>query len=190
MPIFGYAIARGFFHTKNVDKYILRMALLAVCSQLPFTLLFGQGRDVAIGSWEFWQPTLNMVVPWTLALLLLKWSPLFIAPVVGLLYFLVPMDYSSLVILLPMVIYWFWFRRKDPWLALIGTSGVLGLIALSFQPIQWFSLLAIPLIYLLEPYDGKLKIKRWFFYWFYPVHIALFFGVALFLGYPTLLTPA
>ena len=39
MPIFVYLIVQGFFHTKNYKKYILRMGVLAVVTQILITIL-------------------------------------------------------------------------------------------------------------------------------------------------------
>lgn len=183
MPIFGFAIARGFYYTRDSKSYLLRMALLAIVSQLPFMLLFGLRSEIAIGDWSIWVPVLNMVVPWALALLLLRLPLLALAPiVVALLY--VPMDYSSLVILLPVALYHLWFSRRRPLLALLATAAVLSAISLLTTPLQWWSLLAIPLVYFLDRYDGKIRLNRWFFYSFYPAHMLLLlipvaiFGIA------------
>lgn len=172
MPIFAYAIARGYFYTRDSKRYLLRMGILAVISQLPYTLLFGQGENIQLGEWNFWFPLLNMIVPWTLALLFLRLPLLALAPlVVALLY--VPMDYTSLVTLLPIAIYYFWFKNRRPLLAALSTGAVLAAIALLSFPTQWWALLAIPLILILEPYDGKIRLNRWFFYSFYPGHMVV-----------------
>lgn len=176
MPIFGYAIARGFYYTRNPNNYIVRMGILAIVSQLPFVLLFNQYSELAIFGESYWLPVLNMVVPWTLALLILKLPPLYIAPIVVVLFY-IPMDYTSLVILLPVVLYHFWFKEKRKVLAPLSAGLVLVLICLLSAPVQWWSLLAIPLIYLVERYDSKIKMNRWFFYLFYPVHMVALLGI-------------
>lgn len=169
MPIFAYAIARGFFYTSNRKRYLIQLSILAVVSQVPYMLLFDEG----------W--TLNMVVPWALAVVALM-SPLWVTPLLAFLPLLlgIPMDYSSLAILLPVAIYHLWFANKRPLLALVASGAVLSVIALlSVSPVQWFALLALPLIYLLEPIDGKLKLNRWFFYAFYPAHMFVLYGIKL-----------
>lgn len=37
-PIFAFQISEGYIHTKNIKKYILRLATLAIISQIPFSL--------------------------------------------------------------------------------------------------------------------------------------------------------
>lgn len=39
-PIFAFQIYQGYMHTKNVKKYICRLFLLAIISQLPFMLFY------------------------------------------------------------------------------------------------------------------------------------------------------
>ena len=39
MPIFAYLIVQGFFHTKDYKKYVLRLGILAVITQISITVL-------------------------------------------------------------------------------------------------------------------------------------------------------
>jgi len=40
-PIFAFMIVEGYFHTKNIKKYLLRLLIFAVISEVPFDLLYG-----------------------------------------------------------------------------------------------------------------------------------------------------
>ncbi|MEG0613883.1 MAG: TraX family protein [Clostridium sp.] len=39
-PIFAFLIAEGYFRTKNLKRYIFRLIILAIISQIPFMLAF------------------------------------------------------------------------------------------------------------------------------------------------------
>ena len=40
MPIFAFFIAEGFYYTRSKKKFILRLLLFAIISQIPYVLLF------------------------------------------------------------------------------------------------------------------------------------------------------
>jgi len=40
MPLFCFMIAEGLFHTRNARRYLLRLAIFALVSEVPFDLLF------------------------------------------------------------------------------------------------------------------------------------------------------
>jgi len=165
MPIFAYTIARGFFYTRSRKRYLIQLSALAVISQVPYMLLFDSTQ-------------LNMVFPWALAvgaLMLPTWGiPLMVA-----LPFIIPMDYSSLAVLLPVLIYHFWFKSKRPLILVLSLLATMSAIALLMGPFQWWALLALPLIWLLEPFDSKIRLNKWIFYWFYPGHLILLWLITL-----------
>lgn len=40
-PIFAFLIVEGYYHTKSYKKYLLRLLLLAIVSEIPFNLMYG-----------------------------------------------------------------------------------------------------------------------------------------------------
>ena len=63
------------------------------------------------------------------------------------------------------------------WKKLTAMTGGLAVIAWMLGGVQWYSLLAIPL---LEMYNGKrgyTKLK-YLFYVYYPLHLAVIYGVS------------
>ena len=41
-PIFAFMAVEGYFHTHSFKKYILRLLLFAVLSEIPFDLMYGE----------------------------------------------------------------------------------------------------------------------------------------------------
>jgi hypothetical protein len=173
MPLFAYAIARGYFYSsrKGTDRrYLLQLALLALISQLPFVV--------------FYPGALNMVFTWTLAVLCLM-MPL-LTPVWVLAAFLFPVEYGPFIVLLPVAIYYLWFKLRNGWLTMGASSLLIVLCAVSFDwPLQILGIAGVGVALLLERWDGLVRLNKWFFYAFYPAHIAVLLGVQQFLTLST-----
>ena len=65
-PIFAFLIVEGYFHTKNLKKYIGRMLLFAVLSEIPFNL--------AMGSRLFYPIHQNVLWSFLISLGLIHWN--------------------------------------------------------------------------------------------------------------------
>ena len=60
-PIFAFMAVEGYFHTRNLKRYVLRLLLFALLSEVPFDLMYG-------GTWFY---PVHQNVIWTLLLGLL-----------------------------------------------------------------------------------------------------------------------
>lgn len=166
-PIFCFLLVEGFLHTKNVKKYILRLFLFAMLSEIPF--------DLAIRG-KFWDPTgQNVFFTLLIGLLVMllckhfeKKLLLQFAAMAGglLLAHVLHTDYSYKGILMIELLYIFRFDRRSQILAGAFSFCWELTAPLAFIPI-WF-------------YNGKRGLSiRWFFYWFYPVHLLLLWGITV-----------
>ena len=45
-PIFAFMAVEGYFHTRNLKRYVLRLLLFALLSEVPFDLMYG--RDMVL----------------------------------------------------------------------------------------------------------------------------------------------
>ena len=65
-PIFAFLIVEGYFHTKNLRKYIGRILLFAVLSEIPFNL--------SMGSRLFYPIHQNVLWSFLISLGLIHWN--------------------------------------------------------------------------------------------------------------------
>lgn len=200
-PIYAFMLVEGYFHTKNLKKYMGRMLLFAILSEIPFNL--------AMGSSLFYPVHQNVLWSFLISLLLIHWNEkakqtakLWLRLLVGgvsvllgyVLGLLMMVDFYHGGILMVLVFYF--FRQKKWWSYLaqliclwyINTELLGGYTyELQFFGKTWyflrqgFALLALIPIWL---YRGKQGYhSKWLqivYYLFYPLHL-LILGLIKFL---------
>ena len=166
-PIFCFFLVQGFLYTRSRGKYLLRMLIFALVSEIPFNLaLYDRLRFPSHQNVYFtlflglvmlclWDLIQNHVRPFLLALLLqcaeagalmyLAW------------YFRTDYKFKGLIVILV----FFLLRFSQP----LACAG--GAVAMYWE---WpYVLIAFPLLLL---YNGKRgKQAKYFFYAFYPAHL-------------------
>ena len=191
-PIFAFLIAEGFFHTGNFKKYLGRMFLFALISELPFDLM-------AEGGW-FYPFHQNVLFTFCIALPLMAWTEkargrskrrfllrAAVSIAAGfLLGFVTMVDYFGYGVLMVLVFYLF-HDVKFGWLgellcmAYINWEMMGGLVYL-FPifgrtveiPQQSLAVLALIPIWLYSGEQGPVGKKiQYACYAFYPVHMAV-----------------
>ena len=65
-PIFAFLTVEGYFHTKSLKKYVLRLLLFAILSEIPFNL--------AIGSRLFYPIHQNVLWTFLISIGLIHWN--------------------------------------------------------------------------------------------------------------------
>jgi hypothetical protein len=182
-PLFAYLVVLGVESTKKPGKYMATLLSFAVIAQFPYFLAFG------IQPFE----RLNILFSLFLCAVTIyfynKRSPLALVP---LLLSLIPLTEGSYYVVLTAV--GMKLLKDKP------KIGALALVALNLQflfmpnfesQIQFLSLLSVPLIFLhikgwlkkeiLIPENSlAYSTRKYFFYVFYPLHLALLFLIKLF----------
>lgn len=192
-PIFAFLIVEGYFHTRSLKKYVLRLLLFAVVSEIPFNLMVS-------GSvlYPFHQ---NVLWTFLIAIGLIYWNEkvrfserpvritvacvtVLLAMIVGMVTFV---DYIHAGILTVLVFYF--FRSRD-WMSRIWQLCGLWVINMDFLggytyefslpgfdlsiPRQGFALLALIPIWLYRGDPGlRSPVLKWTNYLFYPVHLLI-----------------
>lgn len=169
-PIFAYQLTIGYRHTSNKRRYMSRLWIFAIISQIPYTLLFD--------TFDF-----NIMFTLLLSIVLMdqvtkgRWMWVFVGLAVVTIPEYIPnipeFDYHWYGILAPLLFHWFYHSKEK---ALISqVLLVLAYIALGNWTVQVFALLGV-LICLYLPKDAfKVHLNKYFFYWFYPAHLLILF---------------
>lgn len=164
-PIFAYQLSVSYQKTSNLKKYFSRLLVLAVISQLPYTIFRNQSQ----ASFK-----LNIIFT-LLAVLTLIYlvdnRKFLLAIFISILGIILPLEYNIYGLLLPLTFYLFNKPSNLIFSQLLLITGVLFITESQFYVLQLFSLLAIPLIKLKIPI--KIPLNKYFFYVFYPGHLGI-----------------
>ena len=194
LPIFAFLIVEGYFHTRDLKKYFVRMLLFAVISEIPFNL--------AMGSHVFYPIHQNVLWTFLIAMGLIRlnekakktgklWVRLLTALgtlLLGTVLGLVAMvDYYHAGVLTVLVFYFF---RQRKWWSYLGQLLCLWYINLEIlggytYELVWFgqnvhlvrqglALLALIPIWLYRGKQGyHSKMMQYLNYAFYPAHLLI-----------------
>lgn len=195
-PIFAFQAVEGYVHTSDFRRYLRRLLLFGLISEIPFNLVLS-------GSWLY---PFHQNVMFTLALGLLALRGLdqaiqgktgpdralgilctLLWCVLGAITFVDYGGYGVMTVLLFGLCRYLPYRKL---FQLVGMAGIhvflmegmtLPVFGMEF-PLQGFALLALPLIWLYNGEKGpRTKWIQWGSYWFYPLHMLLLYGSAYFL---------
>ena len=199
-PIFSYQLVQGYLNTKDFKKYILRITLFALISQIPFSLFLSTYTN------EF---VLNIFFTFLFAILTIflykkcnekfknNFLGLLIVVISSIVAHFIKLDYGAFGILLIFVFYFFETEFKDKNLKLLNinlstkkifmTISVLFLSFVKYIPdiikypfltnryLQFSLFTFLPMLFILF-YNHKEGPKlKYFFYIFYPLHLLILY---------------
>ncbi len=170
-PIFAFTLVEGFLHTRDVMKYMMRLGLLALISEIPFDLAFFE-VPLEFGHQNvFFTMFLGIVMLYLYLKNVSKWRQFLVVLGMFLLADLLRTDYNSAGLL--MIFFYYQFRTSTP-LKLAGMALVNIFYMGGLQAYACLS--AVPI----AMYNGERGPKcKWFFYWFYPVHLLVLYFICL-----------
>ncbi|WP_022762390.1 TraX family protein [Butyrivibrio sp. AD3002] len=185
MPLFAFCIAEGYIHTRDKKKYILRLGIFALISEIPFDLAF----DGKIGLGHQ-----NIMLTFFLSVLALKLFDIIRGEVkedtgkynvvksicgtlviiaIAFIALLVKADYTVFAIISVFLFYVFknskHFLRTGVGVAFLALTRTMGYYCTT-------GLSIIPLLL----YNGKRgKGLKWLFYTFYPGHLLILYLIKM-----------
>lgn len=168
-PIFAFFIAEGFSHTSSENRYIVRMGIFAVLSEVPF--------DLACYGVYYYPDYQNVLFTYFIALLALKlmhrlkrkyFLQILVALPFAYLAYLCKTDYGAFGVGLVCLM---WMLRNSPKARIIT-----GALASAAESMEFYGVSAVSFI-LLHFYNGQRGHAplKYFFYFMYPLHLAAFY---------------
>ena len=201
-PIFAFLLVEGYFHTRNLKKYFLRLLIFALISEIPFNLMMGGSLFYPVHQNVLWTFLIGLAAIRAMEALRKKETPRIwkvlgcggislLAVLLGLVSFC---DYNAPGVMMVLVFYFFhgrkWYHFAGQLVCLYWINNVL-LMGMDlpftlfghefFYPTQGFALLALIPIWLYRGKQGP--HNRWIqygFYAFYPLHILILALITMF----------
>ena len=203
MPMFAFLLVQGFFHTKDIIKYIKRLFVAGAITQILVFILY----TVNIQYFPEYIVTkdilnVNIILSFAVILIILKFLDMILnmckqkevqkkeiiiytMAIVCLLvlYFVVEFDYSYYLVIYSILIY-FTEKIKDKITKkqyyLIYVIIMVLFLSMYSNKLEWFAILSLPFIML---YNGKRnnknKILNICFYAFYPIQYLIIYLIAM-----------
>ena len=203
-PIYAFFIAEGFRYTRNRHRYFLRIFLLGAACQLVYTIaekdfyigvlltfslsiivmaFVDKVKKAIRGEENIFETLLAQVSknkpPKAFVIMFASAASVFVIALVYMLCKVVEVDYGFWGVMLP--VFTSLFGERYQRLASFSLGLILMCIFISpgFTN-QYYSLVTIPLLCAYNGEPGKPRMK-YFFYIFYPAHLALIYLISLFM---------
>ena len=182
-PLYAFLAVEGYVHTSNIEKYLKRLLIFALISQIPFMLF-----RTLVGEWMM----LNIMFTLSFGLLniyvfdKLENKYYLSMPIIGILIFMgyyLNVDYSWYGVTTVLLFYFFREHKVARIFAFLLLSLIFYydrlFVNYSTSHLLSYLFTNISTIIMLF-YNGKLGIKtKYFYYWFYPVHMVILYGISL-----------
>jgi len=167
LPIFAFMIVEGFLHTRSVKKYIRRLAIFAIISEIPFDLAFHNELIYSRAQNVMWTFLIAVVMLYVMQKTKLNAAKAILITVcAGLLAYFCDGGIGTIFMIASM--YLFRNSKKHWW---FGCTLSILIITTEFM---WIQLFAIVSLALLQLYNGERgKVNKYVFYIFYPAHLLI-----------------
>ncbi|WP_367275868.1 TraX family protein [Niallia sp. MER 6] len=174
-PIFAFHIAKGYVHTSSKMNYISRLLIFAAISQIPYMFLLKTYN-------------LNILFTLTLSVILIsciqykKWYWIILIGFIVIIpkYLqLLSFEYTWYGLIMP-VIFYLYADSKNKLVIYQSILTILFIILESEKIIQFFAIFGVLLCLYFPTNKFKIYLNKFFFYWFYPVHLTILFIIFLY----------
>lgn len=178
-----FFVCEGYYYTRNVKKYMLRMFIFAVISHFAYCFAFGISmipfKDSIFNQTSVIYPLfIAIVVLWLqdTELSINKWLKRIIIFV--LIWTAFPADWSCLAVLAILDMYKKRGDLKKQMIAMIPYVAIYGIVSFFcvskiYALVLFGVVLVYPFLKLYNGEKGKAGWMKWFFYIYYPAHLII-----------------
>ena len=194
-PIFAFMIVEGYHHTRNIKKYMLRLLIFAIISEIPFDLMIDESLFYPFYQNVMWTFLISLCAIALIEKIKNKYQDnriilFFLTGLIVIFSYLLGMimfvDYFGYGVLTVLTFYF--LREKKLWkmiieiiilayinIILLGRYSIpLAYIGEFVLPVQSLALFSLPIIWI---YNGKKgyhnNFIKYIFYAFYPLHMLI-----------------
>lgn len=195
-PIFAFMLVEGYFHTHDLKKYMCRMLISALISEIPFNLMYNGTIIYPFHQNVMWTFLIALSGMWLLDKVKQKkklWIVIPLSALIVIAYvllgFVTFVDYYGTGI---MMVFTFYFFRNRKWWCYLGQFAVMYWLNVEilggyYYPVKLFghefeliqqgiALLSLIPIWLYQGRQGHhSKAFKYFCYAFYPTHMLILY---------------
>lgn len=174
-PLFAFLATEGYVHTSNLKKYLSRLFIFGLISQIPFMIF-----RTFVGEWMMLNIMFTLILGLMAIIVFDKIEKKYLSiPLVCLIIYLgeiFKVDYGWFGVLLIFILYLFKNKKIELVTSYIGIIlfyyYLRGNLSIDYMCSIVFTIFPIIIILLYNGKEGK-RLK-YFYYFFYPVHLAIF----------------
>ena len=183
-PIMFFFICEGFYYTKNLKKYILRLFTFAIISHFAYCFAFGINYIPLSTGNIFNQTSIMWSLAWSVVGLyimnyktnLKEWQKWILIILINIITF--PSDWSCIAVMIILSMYKSRGNLKKQlismsfWILIYAIISYL-FVSKTYGLITLAVVLAYPLLNIYNGEKGKISWMKWFFYLYYPLHLVI-----------------
>lgn len=183
-PIMFFFICEGFYYTKNIKKYLIRLFVFSIISHFAYCFAFGIKYIPFSTGNIFNQTSVMWTLFWSVVALyivygknkLKEWQKWMLIILLNLITF--PSDWSCIGLMIIVSMYEHRGNVDTQIKYMMMWTFIYAIISYIFVSktygiIQLFVVLVYPLLKLYNGKKGKVKWLKWFFYVYYPLHLII-----------------
>ncbi len=182
-PIMWFFVCEGFFYTRNLRKYLLRMFAFAVISHFAYCFAFGIDF-VPFSGGIFNQTSVIWALFWAIVALWLlnkatifkEWQKLLLLMLINLISF--PADWSCIAVMAIVSMYsnrGYLKKQISGMMFWVLIYAIVSFFCVSkvYAVVQLGVILVYPLLDRYNGQKGTANWMKWFFYIYYPAHLVI-----------------